>query len=302
MEHNVSNPRFFDRDISWLKFNDMVLEQAAKAEVPLLERLKFLAIFSSNLDEFYRVRMPILTAMDKIVAKGKVDISATSSAAEAADMIAVQLEKFGKLLTGEIITQLKKNNIIWWYNMPPDEQIFSQSTPWFYSQVMAFLRPVYLSKADSYPKNSRLYFLVILKGKDGREEQVILNIPSDKLPRFYSINEGNKTHVVFIDDVIRYHLPHLFKGYTIHDCYSFKITRDAKLDLKDEYDGDVANEIEKQIEKREFGLATRFLYQPGIPLRAFEVLINQFEGLVHLPCKRSRAILRQMGAFNLRKY
>jgi polyphosphate kinase len=276
MDKPILIPRFFDRDLSWLKFNELILEQAANPSIPVLEQIKFLSIYSSNLDEFYRVRIPVLYAVDQIKAKGKKEINIHSPIAQAIELIEHQQQKFGKLLTGEIIPQLARQHIVFWYNIDFDEDIFNQTANWFYSQVMAFLRPVYLSRDKFYPKNNRLYFLIILKQPDGTEEQVILNIPSDKLPRFFSINAGKKLHVIFIDDIIRFHLPVLFKNYTVTSCHSFKITRDAEIDLKDEYDGDIADEIEKQIDKREFGLATRFLYSPGIPLRALETLISKF--------------------------
>jgi len=277
MEQPDATYRFFDRDISWLKFNELVLDQARKAEVPLLERIRFLSIYSSNLDEFYRVRMPVLFAVDKLVAKGKADINIIASADDAITLVKQQLQQFGEILTGSIIPELKKNGINLWYDQQLDAGIFKQSSDWFYSQVMAFLRPVHLSDSDFYPKNNQLYLLIILKSGDGKEELVILNIPSDKLPRFCEIKEGSKTHVIFMDDVIRFHLPRLFNNATVKGCYSFKITRDAELDLKDEYEGDIAKQIKKQIIKREFGLATRLLYQPGIPLRVLENMVEKFK-------------------------
>jgi len=276
MDKPILTPHFSDRDLSWLKFNELILEQAANPATPVMERIKFLSIYSSNLDEFYRVRIPVLHAVDQIKAKGKqIDIHAPIE--QAIELIEHQQKRFGKLLTGKIIPELGDHNIIFEYNTPLSESIFSQTSSWFYSQLMAFLRPVYLSKKEFYPKNHRLYFLIILKRPDGAEEQIILNIPSDKLPRFFTVNEGKKIHVVFLDDIIRFHLPIIFKNCTIKGCYSFKITRDAEIDLKDEYDGDIAEQIEKQIDKREFGLATRFLYSPGIPLRALEALISKFD-------------------------
>jgi polyphosphate kinase len=277
MEQPDATYRFFDRDISWLKFNELVLAQAENAEVPLLERIKFLSIYSSNLDEFYRVRMPVLFAVEKLVAKGKANLNITTPADDAIALIKQQLHKFGEALTRNIIPELKKNGIVLWYDQSPDKAIFDQSSDWFYSQVMAFLKPVHLSRGEFYPKNNLLYFLIILKKDDGNEELVVLNIPSDKLPRFFELREAGNTHIIFMDDVIRFHLPQLFGNATVKGCYSFKITRDAKLDLKDEYEGDIAKQIQKQIIKREFGLATRLLYQPGIPLRILENLVQKFK-------------------------
>ncbi len=276
MDKPILIPRFFDRDLSWLKFNELILEQAANPSTPVLERIKFLSIYSSNLDEFYRVRIPVLYAVNQIKAKGKKEINIHSSIEQAIELIEHQQQKFGELLTGNIIPELADQHIIFRYHTPLDDLIFNQTSGWFYSQVLAFLRPVYLSRDDFYPKNHRLYFLVILKDENGTEQQVILNIPSDKLPRFFTINDGKKLQVVLLDDIIRFHLPIIFKNCTTKGCYSFKITRDAEIDLKDEYDGDIAEQIEKQIDKREFGLATRFLYSPGIPLRALETLVSKF--------------------------
>ncbi|OCX54403.1 polyphosphate kinase 1 [Mucilaginibacter sp. PPCGB 2223] len=269
-------PVFFDRDLSWLKFNELVLEQAENPAVPVLEQIKFLSIFSSNLDEFYRVRMPVLHAVDKIVKKGKKEINIQSSAVQAVALIEDQQQKFGRILKDQIIPELEKNNITFWYDKPLDNGVFSETSNWFYSQVLAFLHPAHIIKDKFYPKNNRLYFLIFLKKQDQGEEQVVLNIPSDKLPRFFSINQNKKQHIVFLDDIIRFHLPAIFKNCTIKNCYSFKITRDAEIDLKDEYEGDIAEQIEKQLEKREFGYATRLLYSPGMPLRVLEMLIDRF--------------------------
>jgi len=270
-------PVFFDRDLSWLKFNELVLQQAENSGVPALEQIRFLSIFSSNLDEFYRVRMPVLQAVDKLVKKGKKEINIPPSATQAVALIEQQQQTFGNIFTKRIIPELHKNSIVLWYGDQLTDEIIKQTSCWFYSQVMAFLRPVYIAKRSFYPKNNRLYFLVLLKRADGNEEQVVLNIPSDKLPRFFTVNHHKQQHVIFLDDIIKAHFPVLFKGAEIKGCHSFKITRDAEIDLHDEYEGDVAEQIEKQIEKREFGYATRLLYSPGMPLRVLQTLTDKFD-------------------------
>ncbi len=272
MQVPVPTNRYFDRDLSWLKFNELILDQAAKADVPVLERLKFLSIYSSNLDEFYRVRVPVLYAVHKIIAKGQTEIDLDNPAEKATALIDNQLQKFGHILKGELIPELKKNKVVLWYGEKFDTKIFEQTSAWFYSQVLAFLQFVYLSKDNFYAKNNQLYLLVEIVQANATREQVVLNIPSDKLSRFFKVDNGGVSHIIFIDDIIKFHLPQIFKDAKVKSCHSFKITRDAKIDLKDDYDGDIAEQIEKQIGKRDFGRATRFLYEPGMPLRALELI------------------------------
>ncbi len=104
---------------------------------------------------------------------------------------------------------------------------------------------------------------------------VVLNIPSNNLPRFYKIVKNDRTFIIFLDDIIRTNLSSLFPGEEVIGCYSFKITRTAEIDLKDEYSGSLAEQIEKQLQKRDFGLATRFLYQSGAKDEVLNLLIEK---------------------------
>jgi polyphosphate kinase len=269
--------QFFDRDLSWLTFNGRILQLAAHDDVPLMERINFMAIFSSNLDEFYRVRMPVLQAMDKL---GK--LTSASSAVDdplslAQQQIMRQQQQFGQIFNGQVIPLLKENNVHLLVNQPIPDVLQDSVNDYFFSQAMAFLQPVELTdKEKFFPQNNELYFLVMLTDGSGKERIVIVNIPSDELQRFYQVKEGDKTYVLFLDDIIRYNLNKLFRKETVTGCYSFKITRDAELDLKDEYPGDLSEQIEKQLLKRDLGIATRFLHQPGIPLRVMQMVSDNW--------------------------
>ena len=268
---------FFNRDLSWLKFNERILTEAGRNTVPLLERIKFLSIFSSNLDEFYRVRMPVLLALEKLSNKESNNIRIEEDLLQSAnDMISRQQQQYGRVLQLEIIPQLKTHQINLLYGQPFPQQIQKTLTRYFLSQVMAFLQPVYLDdKTDFFPANNELYFLITLKnGSDIKA--VILNIPSNELPRFYKVEDAGETFVVFLDDLVRFHLNRLFPHDEVLGCFSFKITRDAEIDLKDEYSGSLSDQLEKQLMKRDLGLATRFLHQPGIPANVFEVVKKLF--------------------------
>ncbi|QEM10843.1 polyphosphate kinase 1 [Mucilaginibacter rubeus] len=264
---------FFDRDLSWLLFNERILMEAESEELPVMERVNFLAIFSSNLDEFYRVRMPVVMALHKLSQHNKTE-QTEDVLHKAQELVEGQQNRFGKVFTGRLIPLLKENNVNLLFNEPIPVSIADRVSDYFYSQVLAFLKPVDLvgGKKQFFPENNRLYFLVNLGLDNGKERSVILNIPSNQLPRFFSVNEDGKQYIVFLDDIVRYNLNKIFKTEEIKGCYSFKITRDAELELSDDYDGDVQEQIEKQLQKRDQGLATRFLHQPGIPLRILHLI------------------------------
>lgn len=270
----MANYSFFDRDLSWLSFNERVLQEADHENVPLMERINFLAIFSSNLDEFYRVRMPVLLAMDKL---GKLnDTVSANPLLTAQQYITRQQNQFGRIFTERIIPLLKEENVHLLFNEPLPAAITGKVNDYFLSQVMAFLNPVeLLQKNKFFPQNNELYFLIDLS-ENGEEKTVVLNIPSNQLPRFFKTDADGISYIVFLDDIIRHNLNKVFKNTTIQGCYSFKITRDAELDLKDEYPGDMADQIETQLSKRDLGIATRFLHQPGIPLRTLNLVSDSW--------------------------
>jgi polyphosphate kinase len=274
----MQTPDFFSRDISWLSFNERVLMEAGRDTVPLGERIKFLSIYSSNLDEFYRVRMPALMALQKInKTKPGKDTSYTGALEEAKAIIHRQQELFGKTIAG-ITPLLEQKGIRLLYNQPVPEEIMPGLTEYFFTQVLAFLQPVNLAgiRPDFFPGNNKLYMIVQLQYAGRESGYVIINIPSDALPRFKASTVNDTTYITFIEDVIKQHLPYMFRQATVAGAWNFKITRDAELSLEDDFAEDMAEKIEKQIMKRDYGFATRFLYQPGIPPTGLEMIIDKF--------------------------
>ncbi|MFT4092345.1 MAG: polyphosphate kinase 1 [Niabella sp.] len=253
--------KLIDRDISWLSFNGRVLQEAVKESTPLLERLKFLGIYSSNLDEFYRVRMPAVMALKRIdKTEERKEFLQTIN-----ETIAGQLAVFGDTLRQHIIPGLAAHRVNMVYGVAVPDIVSEESADYFFSTVAAFIQPVYLTQdAGFFPENNKIYFLVLLKKEEG-VEYAIVNIPSDELQRFFLIEKENTKYILFLDDVLRNNIHHLFPGRQVEGMYSFKVTRDAELDLQDEYEGDIAEKIEKQIMKRDLGLATRLLYDASMP-------------------------------------
>jgi polyphosphate kinase len=273
---------FFDRDLSWLSFNERVLMEAERTEVPLMERLNFLAIYSSNLDEFYRVRMPALSALHKLYKKEKLEADEAARhadvEAEARAIVDAQLNRFGRALE-TIIPQLAAQNVFLYYGTEWPAEIKSELTHYFFTEVLAFLQPVHLgsSAAPFFPENNKVYLAVSGQEQDGKPQLVIVNLPTDSLPRFYKVVQGDITHIVFLDDIIKQHLDIVLPQIVVDGCWSFKVNRDAELSLGDDYTEDMAAKIEKQIAKRDNGLATRLLHEPGLPVAAKELLLQHLQ-------------------------
>ena len=272
---NSTKP-YTDRDFSWLSFNERVLLEAAGKQVPLLERVRFLSIYSSNLDEFYRVRIPALMALKKLSGKeeGSHKKAYKATLKRISAIVHGQQQFFGTVFKEQLLPQLEQENILLLYNRPVPDEVRQEASNYFFSQVLAFLKPVALTK-DSFfvTENNKLYFLVPVV-TDNKETVYIVNIPSEDLPRFYSITKNGRQYIIFIDDVIRLHLDVIFQEGAIQGAYSFKITRDAALEFDDDYDEDLALQMEQKIARRDFGMATRLLYDDKMPPVCYTTLMD----------------------------
>lgn len=263
----------YNRDLSWLGFNHRVLMEAGDSSIPLFERLKFLSIFSSNLDEFFRVRYHAVIAfskLDKKTIRKEALLNEEDISDKIQDEITTQLNEFGHILIDECIPALRENGIHFYYNEPVKPVHFAEVKEIFLSKVLSFIQPIYLGPETAYnflPENNQLYLVVTLHDniKD-TVSHVAVNIPSKKLYRFFVLEpvDGIR-HVIFIDDIIRENLSVLFPGQQIESIYSIKFNRDAEVNLTDEYNRNLLDKIEKQLTKRDVGETSRFLFEKGMP-------------------------------------
>lgn len=264
---------FLNRDLSWLSFNYRVLMEAADKTVPLYSRISFLSIFSSNLDEFFRVRMPAIFAFSNLESK-KISLEEEyprDLVQQVQATVFEQLEEFGSILTKQILPGLQQQNIFLYYNEPVRKEHAETVREYFLSRVLSFLQPVFIQKdnqAGFFLENNALYFIIDLVSPEQPEKHqfALLNIPSANLPRFYELPMlGDDHYILFLDDVVRENLQEVFPGFDIQEAWSIKLTRDAEMNLEDEFIGDIAEKIEKQLEKREGGHATRLLFDQRMP-------------------------------------
>jgi polyphosphate kinase len=256
---------FFNRDLSWLSFNERVLTEARRKEVPLLEQIKFLSIFSSNLDEFYRVRMPVLRAIRNDTALDR----SLSVYEQAKKIIDRQQQAYGEIVQNVILPGLLQLNYNWLYHKPIPENLSESLKAIFLSDIRDHVVPIAIDQENRnfFARNNTLYQGVFIQSAEGSERLVFLDIAGDKLARLFKVAVEGVNYIVFLEDIIRHNLALLFPGEEILAAYNIKVTRDAELRTEEEVDEDVISAMEKELAKRDYGPATRFLCQPDIPIR-----------------------------------
>lgn len=267
------------RDTSWLHFNARVLQEAADPRVPLYERIKFLAIFSSNLDEFYRVRVASLRQFKKLDKADRRELFSFKPKKELKTirkMVHEQQEQFGQIFREDILPALKAENIhlIHGEEMTVKQRRFAND--YFDERVQPHLELHWLPEnwvdgvALSFLKSGQLCLAVEMDETDAREneEVALVPIPSKQTPRFIVLPPAEDNpegyYVIFLDSMIRANLSR-WLDRKVAFAYSFKLSRDAELYIRNEFDGELHRKIEKRLAAREDGLPTRFLFDDNMP-------------------------------------
>ncbi len=268
------------RDLSWLAFNHRVLQEAKDENVPLYERIKFLAIYSSNLDEFFRVRVASLRSFKQLKKKDQkelLDIKPKKQLKEIRKIVQQQQSEFGAIFRGQILPQLKENQIFLL-----DEQAYSEDHKQFVKQYFSenikdCLKPVIFFDEDQAPpflKNKGLYFIISLKNSSSL---ALVELPSEECKRFVTLPpKYGQYFITFSDDILRFHLEEIV-GQEILAAYAVKVSRDAELYIEDEFAGDLIEKIRSSLDERNIGLPTRFLFDSSMSseiLERIKVIFN----------------------------
>ncbi|MGB3619660.1 MAG: polyphosphate kinase 1 [Catalinimonas sp.] len=254
--------RYIDRDLSWLYFNGRVLHEAGDDRVPLVERLRFLAIYSSNLDEFFRVRVATLRSLLRLPDHNPADAMRLKVLLHLVDE---QQAEFGRIYREELLPALAERGLR--LRAPEaltaDERQFLNG--YFDEHVRQHLQPFVITDAHApFLENRALYFVVAL-ARGGDRLWAVVNIPSDVLPRFVELPTEDGDHAyVFLDDVLAGQMSKLFPNHQIEGTYSVKLNRDAELHLDEESD-DLVEQLRQRLDQREIGVPSRFLFDEAIP-------------------------------------
>ncbi|HMC98280.1 MAG TPA: polyphosphate kinase 1, partial [Flavobacteriales bacterium] len=274
--------RFFERDLSWLSFNDRVLQEAKDPRVPLLERVKFLAIYSSNLDEFYRVRVASLRSLVKLkrTDRAALDIPAVKLVDRINRKALKQQQEFGTLYRGTLLPAMARRGIRLLQEDRLDRRQQEHVRALFAERIAPLLNTAAVRPGNApFIEDRKLYFACRLRPKGKQKERlVLLNIPSDELGRFILLpSRPGRSDLIFLDDVMRARLSSLFTGHKVMGCYAIKLSRDAELYLDEEFVGNVKEKVRKSLRKRQTGVPSRFLYDSTMPrntLRALRTLLG----------------------------
>ncbi len=271
------------RDISWLSFNDRVLQEAADESVPLRERIRFLGIFSNNLDEFFRVRVAALKRMVAFGKKAKMhsELNPDAILEEIQEIVVTQQKEFERIWN-EILRELKKERIhlINEKQLNKTQQLFILD--YFNEEIRSNIIPLMIESIHSFPVlNDRSIYLACKLSKKDRsipQKFALLSVPTRRLPRFLILPSKNADrHIILLEDVIRFCLPHIFSffGYDTFSSHIIKVTRDAEIDIDNDISTSFIQKIEKGLKNRKKGKPVRFVFDKTIDPSLLTYLVRR---------------------------
>ncbi|MBN1685336.1 MAG: polyphosphate kinase 1 [Spirochaetales bacterium] len=281
MAAHSANSRYINKEISWLSFNERVLQEAADKSVPLGDRIRFMGIYSNNLDEFFRTRVANLKHLSMLESKTEEPVMGDPAKALQIvyDIVLAQSGKFEKYFE-QLREELKEHGVFFveHTDLNGDQRDFVSR--YFHNQVRPRVFPMILDRRYKMPfiKDRALYLAVRLKCEGKSPRFSIIEVPTRILPRFLLIpGESNRRCVMFIDDVLRFGFPSLFRmlRFDSYEAYAVKVTRDAELALEDDLSVSYMNKISTSLEKRSRGEPIRFVYDRSMPSEMLDFFVKK---------------------------
>jgi len=277
-------PKTIVRDISWLSFNGRVLQEAADETVPLRERIRFLGIFSNNLDEFFRVRVATLRRMIQFGNKANMHLETNPQQIldDIQMMVLNQQTEFARIWEN-VQQEMKEQKIflVTEHELNNEQQQFVRDH--FEAEVSPNIIPLMIENIPVLPdlRDKSLFLGVVMWKKESalKKKYALIEVPSRALGRFVilpSSDEG-KHSIILLEDVIRFNLPDIFSyfGYDQYSSYVFKVTRDAELDIDNDISTNIIQKIEKGLKNRRKGKPVRFVYDKEMDPGLLEYLIRR---------------------------
>ncbi len=271
---------FKNRELSWLDFNERVLQEAADITVPLIERLRFIGIFSNNLDEFYKVRY----ATVKRLALSKERVKKFYKGENAKDLLnliterAIELQNRSNLILDFILKDLEKENIFIVDEQAIPKDSISYIESFFSDKIQPKLKIVLLNEKDDFPQlsESSCFLIIKIESKNKNLNYAIIQFP-DEFERFIVIKNQDVKYVIMIDDIIRYHLFEIFKIFNPSNISAnmIKFSRDAELDFDDDISKSYLEKISQSVKDRLKGDPLRFVYDKEIDPNTLKFLLKK---------------------------
>lgn len=274
-----------NRDISWLSFNERVFQEAIDKNVPLVERMRFLGIFSNNLDEFFKVRVATIKRMIDLGYDPKqLDGENPKKTIIKIQEKVIQMQNEFTSAFENIISEFEKENIFLINEKQLNEEQSEYIDEFFDTHILPFLSPIMLSNVDKFPylKDKSIYFAIKLASDNPNIpiEYALMEIPSPMLNRVILLpSVGDKKYIIIIDDVIRYCLKDLFSifNYSYFEAYTIKLTRDAELDIDNDLSKSFLEKISEGVSERSKGQPVRFVYDREISKDLFDYIIKRLQ-------------------------
>lgn len=280
---DLDDPSFYiNRELSWLEFNHRVLEEAQDPLTPSLEKLKFASIFSSNLDEYFMVRVGglfrVLNAdVDDVDASGR---TARQQLDEIAEKVRTLVAEQYRCFTEEVLPRLQKAKMFLHHIDALDKKERKRLEEYFEAQVFPVLTPLAVDAGHPFPfiANLRLNLMVVFKEASGikvPQAYAFVEVPS-VLPRLVPVHvEMGGYHFVLLEELIREHIQRLFPGMTIENIIAFRVTRNHDYDLHEDEVMDLLKSVEAEIRDRSDKIAVRLEIQPDVPKKVIQLLARQ---------------------------
>ncbi|HUU99630.1 MAG TPA: polyphosphate kinase 1 [Bacteroidales bacterium] len=276
------NKTYTPKEISWLSFNERVLQEAENKEVPLIERFKFLGIYSNNLDEYFRVRVATLRRLAQFGSKSKAILGYSPKATlkKVHEIVLKQNVRFEKTFSGLIQELVKhKIHIINEKELNNEQAEFIRN--YFFKEVRTRLMPFLIEKDCELPNltDDAIYLAIYLVKKGGQKSRfALLEIPTDVLPRFIVLPEkDDEKYVIFLDDIIRLGLKEIFFIFDFDEifAYTIKLTKDAEFEIVDDISESYIDKLSRSLQQRKHGTPVRFIYDREMPPEMLKILTRK---------------------------
>ncbi|MBO1254271.1 polyphosphate kinase 1 [Alteromonas sp. 5E99-2] len=283
-----SQTLYFPKELSWLSFNERVLQEAADTNNPAVERLRFLGIYSNNLDEFFRVRVADVRRLIYL-AKQEGNEELASAQIHLMEKIQDKVEQLSKkfdVILKDILKALARYNI----HLCSKDDLNPYQTQWvtsiFVNKILRHIAPILIDKKTdlvSRLNGACFYFYVAIRRENKSPKFAVIQVPSQEMSRFIVIppeKSRKKKHIILVDDIIQLCLENIFKGFVKYDsleAYSFKMTRDSEYSINDEIDESYVEKMSESVKQRLIAEPVRVIYDSGMPQDMVEDLFKRLK-------------------------
>ena len=273
---------YIPKEISWLSFNERVLQESENKDVPLIERFKFLGIYSNNLDEYFRVRVATLKRLSLFGAKSKniLGYNPKATLKKIQEIVLAQNTKFEKNYT-KLLKELSNHKIFIINEKQLNQEQVDFVVKYFHKEVRNRLMPFMIEKDSDLPNltDDAIYLAVHLSKKETlKKRYALLEVPIGILPRFIQL-PGNKdeNYIIFLDDIIRFGLKDIFFIFDFDEisAYTIKLTKDAELEIADDISESYIDKLSKSLQQRKKGTPVRFIYDRCIPVDLLKMITRK---------------------------